>query len=306
MTSAALTPDFYRAFEDKHRGTRQLIKARLSVYLPFILPLAEQHPKFGVLDLGCGRGEWLELLRESKVNAEGIDLDDGMLAACRELGLNARQGNAIEYLQSLKDHSLLAITGFHIAEHLPFPVLQTLFAEARRVLIPCGLLILETPNPENLVVGTASFYIDPTHQRPLPAQLLTFLAEHNHFSRIKLLRLQEEPHLATGHSVGLYDVLANASPDYAIIAQPDTTQPEVTNSAYEANYGLSLHALASQYDHNILTRLNHQSETIRAVQAQAEEALTLAQELRTVYTSRSWRITRPLRWLAQRCRSQKK
>ena len=317
--SFLLTTDFYRAFEDKHRGARELIKSRLRVYLPFLLPLAATHSGCSVLDLGCGRGEWLELLQENGIVASGVDLDDSMLAACRELGLDAVNEDAIEHLKSLPDQSRLAITGFHIAEHLPFSLLQTLFIEARRVLKPNGLLILETPNPENLVVGTASFFIDPTHQRPLPSQLLQFLAEHHGFARVKILRLQEEHRLLESAQIGLYDVLAGVSPDYAIVAQPnpDTQQPDALAQAFSVEHGVSLYELASRYDQELKVVFNTQLQAIHAAHGRAAEAQAVAQqsaqrseqlatELGAVYASQSWRITRPLRWLARQIRSLRK
>ena len=87
--------------------------------------------------------------------------------------------------------SLTVVSAFHVVEHIPFETLRQLVDEAYRVLKPGGLLILETPNSENLVVGTSSFYLDPTHQRPLPAQLLTFVVEYAGFERVKTLYLQE-------------------------------------------------------------------------------------------------------------------
>lgn len=314
-----LTADFYRAFEDKHRGARELIKSRLRVYLPFLLPLATKYPDCSVLDLGCGRGEWLELLQENRIVASGVDLDDNMLADCRELGLDVANEDAIEHLKSLPDQSRLAITGFHIAEHLPFSLLQMLFVEARRVLKPNGLLILETPNPENLVVGAASFYIDPTHQRPLPSQLLQFLAEHQGFARVKILRLQEEHRLLEGIQIGLYDVLAGVSPDYAIVAQPnfDIRQPDQLANVFSVEHGVSLYDLASRYDQELKAVFNSQLQAIHAARGRAEEAQDvalhaaqrseqLAAELGAVYASHSWRLTRPLRWLARRIRSLRK
>ncbi|MCF8212239.1 MAG: class I SAM-dependent methyltransferase, partial [Rhodoferax sp.] len=224
-----MPPSFYRAFEDKYRGSRDLISARLRVYLPYIQPLAALHPQRQVLDLGCGRGEWLALLMQHQISASGIDQDEAMLAACREHGLSATQGDALTHLQAQPDQSLLAVTGFHIAEHLPFETLQALIAQARRALVPGGLLILETPNPENLLVGSAHFYLDPTHQRPLPSQLLVFLAEHQGFAPVQMLRLQEAPHLAGQGVPSLYEVLAGVSPDYAVVAQnppaPDQPNP---------------------------------------------------------------------------------
>ena len=94
-----MSDHFYRAFEDKHRGSRELIKERLKAYLPFILPLLQAYPQGQAIDLGCGRGEWLELLTEVGLRPIGIDLDDGMLSACRHLGLAAKQGDAIAHLK---------------------------------------------------------------------------------------------------------------------------------------------------------------------------------------------------------------
>ena len=182
---------FYRAFEDRYRGSRHLIKDRLRVYLPFIEQLKACYPDTPALDLGCGRGEWLELLQENGFKPTGVDVDDGMLEACRELGLSVEHCDALEALKNLADESQIVVSGFHIAEHLPFDILQTLVKETLRVLKPGGLLILETPNPENLTVGTSSFYFDPSHLRPIPPPLLAFLPEYYGFKNVKTIRLQE-------------------------------------------------------------------------------------------------------------------
>jgi len=293
---------FYRAFEDKFRGSRDLIKERLRVYLPFVTPLTASCPAVPVLDLGCGRGEWLELMHELHIPAHGIDTDAGMLAACRERGFSVSQGDAIAHLQRQPDQSVLVVTGFHIAEHLPFAALQDLMAQACRVLVPGGLLILETPNPENLLVGAAHFYLDPTHQRPLPWQLLTFLAEQQGFGPVKLLRLQEEAQLASAGQLSLYDVLAKVSPDYAIIAQmPAAAPPPAALAlALARDHGLSLHTLAARYDQQRQLAAVAQLQAIEAAHHTAQQAL--AAEIKAVYASQSWRITRPLRWLMRRLR----
>lgn len=163
-----MSSDFYRTFEEKFRGPRELVKSRLRVYLPFLRPLRGSFSTALAVDLGCGRGEWLELLYEQGFEAEGVDLDDGMLAACRDLGLKVQTGDALGYLTALPDDSQAIVSGFHLVEHIPFQVLLQLVAEALRVLKPGGLLILETPNPENIIVGATNFYIDPTHHRPIP------------------------------------------------------------------------------------------------------------------------------------------
>lgn len=245
-----MSTPFYRAFEDRHRGSRELIKGRLTVYLPFIERLVEIYPDCLVLDVGCGRGEWLELLGEYGVDARGIDQDLGMLEACQSIGLPAEQGDALEALRVMPHESVAAVTGFHIAEHIPFEQLQELFAEAFRIIKPAGLLILETPNAENLVVGAHSFYLDPTHERPIPQLLLSFLAENSGFLRNKILRFQEDPQLLKEDRVSLFQVLGGVSPDYAVVAQKKDKKEKLAlfDELFSKEYGVSLDLLASKYD----------------------------------------------------------
>lgn len=275
--------NFYAAFEAKFRGSRALIKQRLAVYQPFLQAVLAINPAANALDLGCGRGEWLEYLSEVGYSAQGVDLDEGMLADCKKLGLNAQQGDALETLHLQPSESLDIVSGFHLAEHLPFIYLRQLVDEALRVLKPGGLLILETPNPENLVVGTNSFYLDPTHQKPLPPDLLAFLAEHSGFVRTKILRLQEPSGLLDSTSqLGLQDVLTSVSPDYALVAQK-TAPAEVLQASvplFAQDYGVNLNQLAGKFDEHLETQLS-------LLQAQLSE----------IHTSSIWKITAPIRWL---------
>jgi O-antigen chain-terminating methyltransferase len=266
---------FYRAFEDKHRGSRALIKERQRVYLPLIQPLVALYPDATALDLGCGRGEWLELLVETGFQAQGIDLDDGMLAECRARGLSVQTQDALTALQSLPANSQAVVSGFHFAEHIPFEVLQQVVQEALRVLKPAGLLILETPNPENVVVGTANFYLDPSHNRPLPPLLMAFLPEYYGFERVKVLRLQEPVQLDQVRRVSIHDVLGGVSPDYAIVAQkqaPAETLQRVSQ-AFAQEYGVTLAMLSGRYeqdkddalrtlDSNLTKNLQHEIKTL--------------------------------------------
>ena len=245
-----MSNDFYRAFEDKMRGSRALIKSRQRVYLPFIEPLLSLYKDAQAIDLGCGRGEWLELLKESGFNGYGVDLDDGMLIACRERGLNVATQDALTALKALPDESQTIVSGFHIAEHIKFSELQLLVCESLRVLKPAGLLILETPNTENIAVGTVNFYLDPTHQNPIPAMLLSFLPEYYGFAAVKVLRLQEDEALKESSRASLIDVLWGVSPDYAVVAQKyaDDSLIAISSSAFTKEYGLSLEALAVRFD----------------------------------------------------------
>lgn len=331
---------FYRAFEDRYRGSRDTIKDRLRAYAPFTDPLLRPDAPAIALDLGCGRGEWLELLGESGFDARGVDLDEGMLAACRERGLAAQHGDALAALRAQPDGSLALVSAFHLVEHLPFDLVRELIAEALRALRPGGLLVMETPNPENLTVGATSFYLDPSHLHPLPPGLLGFAAEHAGFARQRIVRLQEDPQLHTGAPVGLINVLEGVSPDYAVVAQkaadPDTLAR--FDDAFSAHRGITLGQLALRYEeqlagrdaeiHHILARVERHgtdlAQQLASAQAQAQElhhalarlderigraeahAAEMSQRVVDLLSSTSWRITEPLRramTLALRLRS---
>ncbi len=276
---------FYRAFEERHRGPQELIELRLLVYLPFVEPLKTLYEAPEILDLGCGRGEWLDILEYNGFQAKGVDLDEGMLMACRELNLDVCQADALDYLQGLAADSLCVISAFHVVEHISFETLRQLVDEAHRVLKPGGLLILETPNSENLVVGTSDFYLDPTHQRPLPAQLLSFVVEYAGFSRVKTLYLQESPELVLTQRNSLFEVLDGVSPDYAIVAQKKAEAAvfSIFDEPFERSYGIRLDTLAARYD---------QQAEIRVAQVEAHsswvESRTTQIEARTLDLNRPY------------------
>jgi len=241
---------FYHAFEDRFRGSRELIKSRLRIYLPFVIPLKAIYDDCRVIDLGCGRGEWLELMVDEGFEAQGVDLDESMLAISNAAGLSVVKSDIIEYLQKIQDNSVEIVSGFHIIEHISSDSLQILVKEAFRVLKPGGLLILETPNPENLLVSTTEFYLDPTHNKPIPPKLLYFLAEYNGFARIKLLRMQESQSISSlADDIDVTDIFFAVSPDYAVVAQkraPDE-QMNLFDQAFNRDYGLTIDDLALLY-----------------------------------------------------------
>jgi len=222
--------------------------------LPLIQPLTALYPHEQAIDLGCGRGEWLELLVEAGFDAHGIDLDDGMLAECRARGLKVQTLDAISALKALPDNSQALVSGFHLAEHIPFEALQELVQQALRVLKPAGLLILETPNPENIVVGTANFYLDPTHNRPLPPLLLSFLPEYYGFHRVKVLRLQEPVSISQARRFTIHDVLGGVSPDYAVVAQKAAAEDvlQSVSQAFAIEYGVTLGMVSDKYEDQLL------------------------------------------------------
>jgi len=271
-------PDlFYRAFEDLRRGSRELIISRLEVYRPFVELLSRIYTKSPAVDLGCGRGEWLELLDGMGIPSVGVDLDEGMLVSCRERGYDVTRGDAIDFLKKLPDESALVVSGFHIAEHIGFSFLQELVQEALRVLKPGGILILETPNPENITVATCHFYLDPTHIKPIPPDLLAFLPTYYGYARIKVLRLQESPFLRDDNfNLTLLDVLNGASPDYSVVAQK-LAAPDLLSGfdeLFAKQYGIGLGRLAFRYQNQTDARFARLEQRLAKQQAELTQLRT--------------------------------
>lgn len=193
LKTSYLQDAFYIALEDKFRGAREDIISKLKVYLPLIEEVKSKINNAPVLDIGCGRGEWLELLQNNDYQNQGIDINRAMVEQCQKRELEVIEADAIEYLKSLPAESLAGITGFHIIEHLPFEVLLELFSETVRVLKKGGIAIFETPNPQNILVASCKFYIDPTHLHPLPSELIKFVAELQGLSKVQILNLNPYP-----------------------------------------------------------------------------------------------------------------
>lgn len=205
---------FYLELERRFRGTERDIAARVRHYLPFVLGSEVNSP---VLDLGCGRGEWLAAVKEEGLDASGVDLSPINADYCRLKKLQVVAGDAIGHLAGLAENSIGTISAFQLVEHLPFAELLKLTDEILRVLKPGGMLIYETPNPENLLVATQSFWVDPTHVHPLPPALLEFLVMQAGLVDIQVHRLH--PDLSKKAADETLTELLSCSRDYAVVAR---------------------------------------------------------------------------------------
>ncbi|MCU1667613.1 MAG: class SAM-dependent methyltransferase [Blastococcus sp.] len=170
-------------FTDHFRGSTAEVSAKLEGYLPDVHRLVGVG---GVVDLGCGRGEWLTLLHAAGVGARGVDTDPRFVAAGRARGLDMELGDALGYLRALQPDSVDMVTAFHLIEHLDTEELLALMEAARGVLRPGGCLLLETPNPTNLVMAACDFYNDPTHRSPLPPALTQYLLSTQGFGDVEV------------------------------------------------------------------------------------------------------------------------
>ena len=219
-----LLDSLYFSLEDVLRGTTEQIKEEVKVYLPV---LENAGISSEILDVGCGRGEWLQVLREAGFQARGIDTNRILIQQCKELSLDVEEREALEFLGSLPDGSLNAVTAFHFAEHLPLETLVRFLDETGRTLKPGGLIILETPNPENLLVGSCNFYLDPTHKNPIPIPTMKLLLEARGFRCEEVLKL----HAVSSTKIEVKDQLTShlnhflyGPMNYAVVARKPDTQ----------------------------------------------------------------------------------
>jgi SAM-dependent methyltransferase len=216
--AAAAVPDYF-AFESRMRGSVESIRERQRRYVEDFQGAAP------VLDVGCGRGELLALLREAGVEARGIDADADMVAYARGEDLDVEQADLIEYLERLDDASLGGIFMGQVVEHLPAGTLVQALRLAAAKLRPGGLLVAETINPLS-PIALRNYFADLTHAQPLVPETLELLARQAGFaeSEIRFLnepaeRLTEPDDPVIAANVRRLNELLFAPLDYALVAR---------------------------------------------------------------------------------------
>lgn len=165
--------------DQRHRGKEESLRSQLEFYLPYITP---GRALGQVVDIGCGRGTFLEIMREHDISAIGLELSERQALECQRKNLNVKLMDALEYLRGSEDGQFAAITLFHVVEHLDFDTLVAILKESQRVLAQGGIVLIETPNPENIYVSTFMFHVDPTHVRPIAYQYISTVLEVIGFS----------------------------------------------------------------------------------------------------------------------------
>ncbi len=192
----------YASFEDLFRGDVSFIAERMH---PYVEVLRGHEP---VLDIGCGRGELLQLLAGAGIAARGVDIDAGMVERCRTAGLDVTAQDALQALRAAAPQSLGAVTAIEVIEHFSPEAVAELAREAARVLVPGGVLLLETVNPHS-PGALKAFWLDLTHVRPIYPESLLFLVRDCGFDRARVMFLDEDDDL---------DVNLRQRGEYAVVA----------------------------------------------------------------------------------------
>lgn len=230
-TASEPLAQWYSAFEESQRGDVSQIAQRQAQYIPLVTPVLQALPQAPALDLGCGRGEWVQLLNRLGHHSVGVDSNTAMLQPAEAADADVHCQDIFSFLSEQPPERYALVTSFQVVEHLPPEQLLQLLQDAWRILRPGGMIILETPNPENIQVAAYSFWMDPTHQRPLPPPLLLNMAQHAGFVDCHIHRSSPWP--PDQQTQGLPQPLARllyADQDYALIARkpqaaPDAPQP---------------------------------------------------------------------------------
>ncbi len=170
----------YAGFENRYRGSEEEVKKQQARYLSYF-------QKDGmVLDLGCGRGEFLELLLESGIQARGVEINEQMVEICHDKGLDCEKGDILEALVQTEDNTLGGIFSSQVAEHLPAPYLKRLIELAYFKLKPGSHIVLETLNPASVFTLVQIYFLDLTHRLPVHPQTLKFLFESSGFEEVRI------------------------------------------------------------------------------------------------------------------------
>lgn len=215
----------YSKFENKFRGSREVIMKNQEIYLKYF------KDRKNVLDLGCGRGEFVELLRDNGIGVTGYDINLKFVEQCSKRNLNVKIGDAIDVLSSIEG-TVDGVFMAQVIEHMKITDVLRVMRLAYNKLEKGAYLIMETPNPKCIATMVNAFYLDPTHKRPVHPGLIEYFAQISGFSEVRILFTESSrskalklPHIDQENSeefnlaVDSLNDLLYGSQDYALIAK---------------------------------------------------------------------------------------
>ena len=206
----------YVCFEDVFRGEPEEIAARQRDYLPYFEGASD------VLDIGCGRGEFLALLRGEGIAARGVDLNADAVERCRERGVEAARADALAYLRALADESIGGLFSAQVVEHLEADYLMQMLGNAHRALRPGSRIVLETINPASWSAFFSAYVRDITHRHPLHPETLAYLLRASGFVDVEIVYRAPVPDEAKLQHAAVDPALAATPAGRAVCELADT------------------------------------------------------------------------------------
>ena len=245
---------YYLEFENRFRGDQEKVFDLLSMYEPLIDLVIKNNDSSKLLDIGCGRGELLKKWKYKFASCIGIESDESMIKKCREYGLSIIEGDALDRLKDFEDRSVNVITMFHIIEHIEHNKLLQLIQQCERVLTDNGVLIMETPSIDNLIVSSKTFHLDHTHINPINPDGLSFSIEQCGFCKVKYFYLHGGP-LQNDNPLKITRILNGVAQDVLFIATKSEHFASIifrSNQKWKESLDMGITTLDSAIDYDLI------------------------------------------------------
>tara|TARA_B100000579_G_scaffold332129_1_gene282421 strand:+ start:773 stop:1942 length:1170 start_codon:yes stop_codon:yes gene_type:complete len=290
--------DFYYDFEECFRGSRDEIISRLSSYDGLISYILQNCQKPKLLDIGSGRGEWIEKCSLNGIESIGLEINQDMISFCKKKGMNIISGDALNILKTLESNSFDIISSFHLIEHLKYDQIYEMITQCLRLLKTNGILIFETPSIDNLQVSSRTFFLDPTHINPINPDSFIFFLESLGFTQAKYYFLNGcENNTLTNYN-GIQDLISGSAKDVSILATKNTLLFDQESEWLKSfQLGLTTMETAKLIDSNInklVESLHEQKSLINNLQKKLE---TLENQQSRLFNSKLARLYRKLKSL---------
>jgi len=272
--------NFYFDFENKFRGNREAIMKQFSSYDKLVEKVVENNSFNRFVDIGCGRGEWVEKWKDKVEDTIGIECDAKMIDVCRSNGLNVIEGNATDIISKFKDHSISLVTIFHVIEHLDHKQLIELLEQIERVLTNEGVLIMETPSIDNLIVSTKMFYLDHTHINHINPDGIKFSMENLGLKFVKYFYIHGGA-LQNSSPLKITRLLNGVAQDLLIVSTKSKSLYEklfVQDTSIEDDFQIAITTLDAAVEHDLQFEHIFQEQQ-KSIVEQSNQVNLLKQEI---------------------------
>ena len=273
--------NLYLEFENQFRGDSEGINSHFSCYDSLLELIIDKNKTPKIIDIGCGRGEWLKRWQNKFTECYGIELDSKMIELCRDSGLNVIEGDAILSLSKVSNNSISVITIFHMIEHMEYTKLFDLIKECYRVLSDNGVLIIETPSIDNLLVSSKLFYTDPTHITHINPDTLLFFIGKFGFNKANYYYIHPGP-LKNANPSKITRILNGVAQDILFVATKSELSSDFifnSNSSWENDLDIGISTLDAAIDHDLTLEESYKNSQ-NLIHTMNEEIILLKSQLK--------------------------